>query len=104
MKKEAGKVTGYIYTAKNKKTGKDIVTDKEVEDITKGIDIKTDGEFEIEIRAIDEAENKSDTKTVNVYKDETPPEIRNAGGKGYNVNWIHSSYRRKRRYIRNSKI
>ena len=84
MKKEAGRVTRYIYTAKNKKTGEDIVTNKEVEEITKGIEIKTDGEYEILIQAVDEAGNKSDTQTVNVYKDETKPDIRNTCSKRYN--------------------
>lgn len=75
MRKEAGKVIGYIYTAKNKKTETYIATNKEIEDITKPLNITTDGEYEIQIRVKDEAGNMSNTNTINVYKDEVKPEI-----------------------------
>lgn len=74
MKKEAGRVIGYEYTAKDKKTGNTIIQNKEML-MEQPISIKTDGEYEISIRVIDEAGNKSTSQIINVYKDETKPEI-----------------------------
>ena len=58
----------------DKKTGTYIAKNQEL-DITKELEIKTDGEYEIFINAKDEAGNKSDTNTVYVYKDSVAPEI-----------------------------
>jgi len=74
VRKEAGRVIGYEYTAKDKKTGNTIIQNKEML-MEQPISIKTDGEYEISIRVIDEAGNKSTSQIINVYKDETKPEI-----------------------------
>ena len=72
---EIGKVTGYEYTVKNLKTNETIVNGQKVDDIETKVKISTDGEYLIEVQAIDEAGNKSETSTINVYKDGEAPEI-----------------------------
>lgn len=49
--------------------------DKIVDNINIPIQIKTDGEYLVEVKAIDEAGNRSEISTVNIYKDGTPPEV-----------------------------
>ena len=101
---EAGKIIGYEYEAKNLVTNKIITNLKRVDDINTSIKITTDGEYGVTIKAIDEAGNKSANKTINVYKDETEPEVRSTNGKRYNIKWLYDSNRSKRRNIRNSEI
>lgn len=72
---EIGKISGYEYTVKNLKTNETIVNNKLIDNIETKIKITTDGEYLIEIQAIDEAGNRSETSTVNVYKDGEAPEI-----------------------------
>ncbi len=101
---EAGKIIGYEYEVKNLKTNKIITNLKRVDDINTSIKVQTDGEYAITVKAIDEAGNRSPAKTVNVYKDETAPEVRNTNSKKYNIKWLYDSNRSKRRNIRNSEI
>ena len=102
---EAGKIIGYEYEVKNLATDQIITNLKRVDDINTSIKITTDGEYAITIKAIDEAGNRSANKTINVYKDTEKPEIGNIsiigepGIYGFTV-----QARRKRQYIRNSKI
>ena len=72
---EAGKIIGYEYEAKNLVTNNIITNLKRVDDINTSIKITTDGEYGVTIKAIDEAGNKSTTKTINVYKDTEKPEV-----------------------------
>ena len=72
---EAGKIIGYEYEVKNLKTNKIITNLKRVDDINTSIKITTDGEYGVTKKAIDEAGNKSTTKTINVYKDTEKPEV-----------------------------
>ena len=72
---EAGKIIGYEYEVKNLATDQIITNLKRVDDINTSIKITTDGEYGVTIKAIDEAGNKSTTKTINVYKDTEKPEV-----------------------------
>lgn len=72
---ETGTIAGYEYTVKNLKTNEIIINNKEVDNIESPIKITTDGEYAIAVKVKDEAGNKSNTKTINVYKDSEAPEI-----------------------------
>ena len=72
---EAGKIIGYEYEAKNLVTNNIITNLKRVDDINTSIKITTDGEYAITVKGVDEAGNRSTTKTINVYKDTEKPEV-----------------------------
>ena len=88
IQKKTGVIKGYEYEIKDLKKNEIAVGKTKVDNITVPIKIKTDGEYAVTIRAIDEAGNRSETRTINVYKDEVAPEVgtpqtRNHTGKGF---------------------
>ena len=71
----AGILDGYVYRIEG--TGENKTTNEiHQKDISKPITIDKDGEYIVYIQAIDQAENRSTTRTIEIKKDSTKPTIR----------------------------
>ena len=71
----AGILDGYVYRIEG--TGENKTTNEiHQKDMSKPITIDKDGEYIVYIQAIDQAENRSTTRTIEIKKDSTKPTIR----------------------------
>ncbi|MCI8396751.1 MAG: hypothetical protein HFJ52_03600 [Clostridia bacterium] len=70
----AGILDGYVYKITNKTTNQ-TTTETHQKDIDKQITIEEDGEYTVNIQAIDQAGNKSPTRTIEIKKDSIKPTV-----------------------------
>ncbi|MCI8396486.1 MAG: hypothetical protein HFJ52_02045, partial [Clostridia bacterium] len=71
----AGILDGYVYRIEG--IGENKTTNEiHQKDMSKPITIDKDGEYIVYIQAIDQAENRSTTRTIEIKKDSTKPTIR----------------------------